>query len=250
MTANQPDATIETTDPSIDRYFPTEQWLERYGEALDADDALAESGEGWGVGWEGAMVFAIEDVPVEGRTVGDLPDELTDLLVAEVKSQGDEEIEELLESAPEAVRERVGSRPGTLESRVVDEILETELRASPERLWPELRAELPASADVLLDQLEAHLVDDDSVYAWLDLHDGGCRGTAVLDDPADRDRGFVVAGEYGQWRQLVAGESDVVNRIMSGEMEVDGDMQKLLENAAAATDLVDVAAELDTRFLF
>lgn len=63
MTANQPDATLETNDASIDRYFPTEQWLDRYGEALDAD-ALSESGEGWGVGWEGAMVFAIEDVPV------------------------------------------------------------------------------------------------------------------------------------------------------------------------------------------
>lgn len=250
MTANQPDATLETTDASIERYFPTEQWLERYGEALEADDALAESGEGWGVGWEGAMVFAIEDVPVAGRTVADLPDELTALVVEEVRSYGDDEIEELLESAPEAVRERVESRSGDLESRVVDEILETELRAAPDRLWPALREELPPIVGDLLEQLETHLGADDSVYAWLDLHDGGCRGTAVVEDPADRDHGFVITGEYGQWRSLVTGEDDVVNLIMSGEVDVDGDMQKLMQNAAAATTMVDVAADLDTRFLF
>lgn len=250
MTANQPDAALETADASIDRYFPTEQWLERYGEALQADDDLAESGEGWGVDWEGAMVFAIEDVPVEGRTVEDLPDELTALLVEEVRSYDDAEIEELLESAPEAVRERVDSRSGDLESRVVDEILETELRAGPDRLWPELRAELPPIFGALLEQLETHLGSDDSVYAWLDLHDGGCRGTAVVDDPDDRDHGFVITGAYEQWRGLVTGEDDVVNLIMSGEVDVDGDMQKLMQNAAAATDMVDVAADLDSRFLF
>lgn len=250
MTANETDATLGRNDTSIDRYFPTEQWLERYGDALEADDSLAESGEGWGVGWDGAMVFAIEDVPVEGRTVGDLPEELTGLVVAEVRSYSEAEIEALLETAPGAVRESVESREGDLESRVVDEILETELLATPDRLWPELREELPGVAVELLDQLETHLGTDRAVYAWLDLHDGGCRGTAVLDAPSERDHGFVITGDYGQWRGLVAGENDVVNLIMSGEMEVAGDMQKLMQNAAAATDMVDVAAGVDTRFLF
>lgn len=250
MTGNETDATLEGNGARIDRYFPTEQWLARYGEALAADESLAESGEGWGVGWEGAMVFAIEDVPVRGRTVAVLPDELTDLLIEAVRSYRDEEIEELLESAPGAVRDSVGSRSGDLESRVVDEILETDLGTGPERLWPELRAELSPPVADLLEQLETHLGDDDSVYAWLDLQDGGCRDTGVLEDPDERDHGFVITGEYGQWRGLVTGEDDVVNLIMSGEMEVAGDMQTLMQNAAAATDMVDVAADLDTRFLF
>jgi putative sterol carrier protein len=88
------------------------------------------------------------------------------------------------------------------------------------------------------------------VYAWLDLHDGGCRGTQVLEDLAERDHGFVITGAYGQWRGLVAGEDDVVNLIVSAEMDLEGDMGTLMQNAAAATDMVDVAAGLETRFLF
>jgi hypothetical protein len=44
----------------------------------------------------------------------DFPDELTAVLIEEVRSYSDEETTELLESAPGAVRESVESREGDL----------------------------------------------------------------------------------------------------------------------------------------
>lgn len=237
------------THESIDRYFPTEHWLERYEDALESDEDLSSSGEGWGVGWDGAMIFEITNVPLEGRTVGDLPEELSDLVVEEVESYSREEIETLLETAPEDVRSNVEARDGDLEDRVVEEILETDLEESPDRLWPELRAELPEVVADLLEQLETHLGDDDTVYTWIDLHDGGCRGTDIIDGPDDREHGFVISGAYEDWKGLVTGDGDVINLIMSGEMEIEGDMQKLLQYAEAATDMVDTAGDIDSKFI-
>lgn len=240
---------MSTTQQTLARYFPTRPWLEKYGSALEANDELAESGEGWGVDWDGAMVFEITDVPLEGRTVGDLPEELREEITDTVRSLSDDRLAELLEAAPEDVRSDVDARNGPLEERVLAELQETELRAAPDRLWPELEAELPELISSLLAQLDENLSEDGTVYAWLDVYDGGCRGVDVLDSRSERDHGFVITGGYESWRDLVTGDGDVINMIMSGEVELEGDMQKLLQYTEAATDLVDTAGELDSRFI-
>ena len=43
---------------------------------------------------------------------------------------------------------------------------------------------------------------------------------------------------------------DVVEAIMSGKLELDGDMQKILQYSDAALTMTDVASDLDKRFLF
>lgn len=240
---------MSTTEQTVERYFPTESWLERYGSALEADDELSESGAGWGVDWEGAMVFEITDIPVDSRTVADLPDELVDQVADPVDAFSETQLESLLETAPEEVRESVEARNGPLEDRVLDELLETELQLAPERLWPELTAGLPAVVVELLEQLDENLSDDRTVYAWLDVYDGGCRGVDVLDTRSERDHGFVIVGDYEAWKRLVTGDGEVINMIMSGELEMEGDMQKLLEYTEAATDLVDTAVDLDSEFV-
>lgn len=241
---------MTVTQQRLERYFPTEPWLERYGAALDADEELDESGEGWGVGWEGAMIFEITDVPLDGRTVEDLPDDLSSHVFDTVESFDNAELEALLETAPDDVRRSVESRTGSIRDRIVAELRETELVDATERLWPELREELPELLEELLEQLDENLTEDRTVYAWLDLHDGGCREVDVLEGRSERDHGFVLAGEYEQWQRLVTGDGNVVNMIMSGEIELDGDMQKLMQYTGAATDQVDIASDLDTRFIF
>lgn len=235
---------------SIEQYFPTEPWLEEYRAAINDSDAYAESSAGWGVDFDGSFVFQIGDVPVESSTFADLPSEIADAVDEELSALSDDEIEALLEDAPPAVRERVESREGSLEERVTGEILETPLAAVPDRIWPELRAELPDLVDDLLVQLEENMADDGTIYAYLDLHDGDCRGIDTVTDLDELEYGFRLVGEYGQWAKLVRGEGDVINMLMSGEFEIDGDMQKILQYSDAAVDLAEIASDVDSRFLF
>lgn len=240
---------MTTQQHSIDQYFPTEPWLHRYRDALEADEELSEVGEGWGVDWQGAMVFEITDVPVDERTIEDLPDELSGLVEERIDSFETAELEAFLEDAPADVRESVEARDGDLRDRIIAEIRETNLQEAPDRVWPELQAEFPDLVSELFDQLEANLSDDTTVYSWLDVYNGGCRDVAVIDGPDEREHGFVLTSEYETWRRLVRGDENVVNLIMSGEMELEGDMQKLLEYTEAATVLVDIASDLDSQFI-
>lgn len=240
---------MSATQHTLAEYFPTEPWLEKYQTALEENDDLAESGEGWGVGWQGSMVFEITDVPVDDRTVADLPAELREQMTEPIRSLPQEEVESVLEAAPADVREAVEARDGSLRERAIEELEATVLQEAPDRLWPELTAELPDMVVPLLDQLDESVTEDRSVYAWLDVYDGGCREVAVLDERSERDRGFVIVGSYEQWKRLVDGEGEVISMIMSGELELEGDMQKLLEYTEAATDLVDTAVDLDSKFL-
>lgn len=240
---------MSATQHTLAEYFPTEPWLEKYRTALEEGDDLAESGQGWGAGWEGAMVFEITDVPVDDRTVADLPAEIREQVTAPIRSLPEEKVESVLEAAPADVREAVEARDGSLRERAIAELETTVLQDAPDRLWPDLTAEHPEMVVQLLAQLDESVTADRSVYAWLDVHDVGCREVAVLDERSDRDRGFVIVGAYEQWRRLVDGDGEVISMIMSGDLELEGDMQKLLEYTQAATDLVDTAVELDSKFL-
>lgn len=233
----------------IETYWPTEPWLEQYRDALEASEALSEQAEDWGVDWEGAFVFHIQNVPVAEKTLGDLPPELVEAI--------EETIDELLAnhltvlaSAPEEVLEDVDSRSGSVRDRILATVLETPVGEAPDLIWPELRDELPALLDGLLTQVEENVVEGDTVYAYVDIYDGGCREVAVLDGVDDRDHGFVLRGRYEEWKNLVSGDADIIDQIMGGRMDVDGDMQTILQYSDAAVTMTEVAAGTESRFLF
>jgi putative sterol carrier protein len=241
---------MSTQQYSLEQYWPTEPWLEVYREAMDESDRLTETGDGWGVGWDGGMVFDIQGLPVTERTVGDLPDEVVAALEDAFESISDDRAQELIESAPAAVREDAEARSGSPSEALLAEILETPLGEAPERTSEELESELPGIFVDLMDQLEENVVEGDTVYAFLDLYDGGCREVEILQSLEDRDHGFVISGDYGHWKDLVSADADVINLIMSGDMEVDGDMQKILQYSDAAVVLTEIAGETESRFLF
>lgn len=233
----------------IQEYFPTEPWLQRYRDAIEASDAYAETGEDWGVDWNGAFIFQIEAIPFAERTLADLPEELVAGLDDRVRAMSDDEIETILEAGPDEVVEAVEAREGTVGDRALAELHATTLAAAPSRVWPELEAELPTVLRELLTQLDESVVDGDTVYAFLDVYDGGCREVEVLSSPDDRAHGFRLIGDYESWRSLVAGETGIIDLVMSGEFEVDGDMNTLLQYSDGAVALADIAADLETRFI-
>lgn len=235
---------------SIEGYFPTEPWLEQYREAINASEAVSKTGEDWGVGWHGEMIFHIKDLPLNDRTVGDLPPAVVDLIEEAFDSLSEDEIREIVAAAPKAIRTDIKSRGDDLRQAAYDELLETTLVDGPERMWPEMRDAAPKLLVEMIEQLEENLAGDATIYAWLDLYDGSCRNVAVLDDLNEREHGFVLSGEYAMWKGLVEGQADVISLIMGGEMELDGDMQKILQYSDSAVALTEVAADTESHFLF
>lgn len=241
---------MSTQQHSIEEYFPTEPWLETYGQRLDNSEQLSETGSGWGVGWEGGMVFHMKNVPLSDRTIADLPEELVGLIEDTLDSLSDERLEEIVSAAPEDVQEDIESRSGSIHEQTRAELLETSLDESSDRMWPEMEAEVPSILLDLIEQTEEHIVDGSTVFTYLGLHDGGCPEVDILTSLDEREHGFVIKGEYEQWKALVSGNANVINQIMDGDMEVDGDMQKILQYSDAAVVMTETSAETESRFLF
>jgi len=234
----------------LHRYFPTTAWLEEYKEALDDSPELDENGAGWGVDWNGDFVFNMQNLPIEENEVQDLPEEVWSALDTGIRQLPDDTLETVVESAPDDVRENIEAREGSIQERAANELLETKIADAPDKVWPGLRRVMPEILEDLLEELEHNVTEDGHVYAWIGLEDGGCYEVDTMMDLDERDKGFVLTGEYEQWVRLVNAEIDVVEAIMSGDLELDGDMQKILQYSDAALTMTDVAAEMDKRFLF
>lgn len=229
-------------------WFPSREWLEAYQAALNDNETYQEASEGWGVDFEGDFVFEITDVPAGETAVADLPDDLSDALRDNLESLSDERVDELLDDAPSALEDRMTEQEGSDHERLVAALLSTSIRDAPEVTFPSLREEYPEDLDNLLDQMERYL-HDDTIYAYIDLYDGECRETDVLEDTSARDPGFGLAGPYEHWRDLLEGV-DVMESIFSEDLELDGSTTTILPYSEAAQELGDTAGRVDDRYLF
>lgn len=195
--------------------YPTEQWLAAYERRLNESEALSEAGAGWGVDFDGDVYFVITGVPIEETTLGDLP-------------------AEALEGLPEQLR---------------GQLADVQLDRAAELVDDDVRGHMPARSSDLLRQVEED-VRDGTIHAYLALRDGGCDEVAVVADPDERDVGFVLRGDHGTWRGIVDGDVDPIAAVMSGDLEVEGDMQTILRYSDATVLLGEVAAGMETTHLF
>jgi hypothetical protein len=194
--------------------YPTEQWLEAYGRALDESRALDDIASGWGVGFNGDVLLVIDDVPLAETTLGDLP-------------------EEVLADLPADIR---------------DGISDVTLAEAPERFGETLRPSLPANVQDLLYQIESK-VHDGTIYAYVGLEGGDCTGTEVLADPESRDVGYVVKGPYQTWRRIVDGRP-VASAWLNGDLAIEGNKVRLVRYGSVLQLVGDVAADVETTHLF
>lgn len=241
-------STYETYE--LEEYWPTSRWLERYRAALNDNEELTEKGEGWGVGWNGDFIFEIRNVPGDERTIGDLPEEIWGVLQTAIENLDEDSLETVVSTAPDSVRRDIDARDGSLTRRTVAELRETPLSEAPDRVWPEFERLLPDLHNALLAEVEENVTAEGTVYAFIGLEDGECTGVDVLDDADEREHGIRLAGDYGAWKDLVRGEMDIIQAVMGGRLELDGDMQRILTYTDAAQAMTETAADLDTRFLF
>jgi putative sterol carrier protein len=195
--------------------YPTEQWLAAYRDRLNDSDELDEAGAGWGVDFDGDIYFVITDVPLSDTTLGELP-------------------EEAMEGLPDQLRDQLADIPLDTANELIDE---------------GIREQMPEQSRDLLRQVDEDITDR-TIYAFVGLKDGGCEEIGVVEDPAERDVGFRLRGSHETWRGLVDGTVEPIPAVMSGDLEVDGDMQKVLQYSDATALLGDIAAETETTHLF
>lgn len=229
-------------------WFPSSEWLETYRARLNENGTYDAASEGWGVDFDGDFVFEISELPVAETTIGELPDDLTASLRSELESIPDDDLSTLVDEAPAELRTRMEEREGPVRDRFVATLLATPVEDAPEVTWPALLEHVPDELEDLLDQLERYVVDG-TVHAYLDIFDGDCRETEVLERPPERDTGFVLQGSYGEWVEILEG-TDVLDAVFSQEMDLDGSVTTILGYGEAAQAMGDTATRIDTTFLF
>jgi putative sterol carrier protein len=235
---------------TTEQFFPTEPWLQKYQSAINADEAYAEQSEGWGVDFDGAFIFHITDIPLAEQTVSDLPDELVGLIDERFADLSDEEVEEIVAAAPEDVRADMEAQDGDATEAVYTELMAVSLDDISDWIWPALEEAVPPLLVDLIDQVDRYIVEGDTVYAYIDLYDSACRKVDVIENLDEREHGFIIHGDYDDWKDLVNGDAGIIDQLMGGVMELDGDMQKILQYSDAAVSLTDIAADTESRFLF
>ena len=90
--------------------------------------------------------------------------------------------------------------------------------------------------------------DGDPVRFRVDIDDGACTGTALVNGEADYD--FALRGPYEAWTALLTGELDVSEAVMDGTFDVEGNTMTLLQRQAAVSEMVGAAQSIDTEFQY
>ncbi|WP_458185542.1 SCP2 sterol-binding domain-containing protein [Haladaptatus sp. NG-WS-4] len=159
-------------------YFPSQAWFSRYEETINDDEEYNEMSEGWGVGFDGDIVFEMTEMPVDDLDVDSMPEYLHDEL----------------------------------------------------------------------DQYMNEIGTGYTGYAYLGLEDGRCTGSDLISGPDAVDAGFHLTAHNEDWEELLRGDTDIIQGLMSGKFELDGDMQKILQYSDSAQRLTSLAASIDATF--
>lgn len=108
-----------------------------------------------------------------------------------------------------------------------------------------------AMPDGLATELDRYVQERDGEYVgygFLGLEGGECTAAELVEGPDAVDAGFTLSADNDTWKRLMRGELGVVDGMMSGHFEIDGDMQKVMQYSQAAIVMTETAGEVDTEF--
>ena len=103
----------------------------------------------------------------------------------------------------------------------------------------------------LATELDRYVMEKDGSYvvdAFLGLEGGECPAARLVEGPDDVDPGVTLTADDDTWKQLMAGEIGVLDGMMPGQLEIDGDMQESTQYSQAAVRLTEIDAEIDANF--
>jgi putative sterol carrier protein len=87
-----------------------------------------------------------------------------------------------------------------------------------------------------------------TVYLFLSLYHGKSPDAALLASENEREAEFIIRGPFNAWRQVIEGEMDAVQGMMTRKFKVQGNLMKIMRYPKAVKEIVDCCALIETEF--
>ncbi|WP_306061745.1 hypothetical protein [Natronococcus wangiae] len=104
----------------------------------------------------------------------------------------------------------------------------------------------------LRNEFDAYVTEDDVTgytgYAYLRLEGGECTGARLLEGPGEVEYGFLLSATAAKWKSLLKGELGIVDGLMGGGFELDGNMRTILQYSDSVARLTELSASIDAEF--
>ena len=88
----------------------------------------------------------------------------------------------------------------------------------------------------------------ETVWGFLDLWHGACRGGGVVDPNVGAASTYVISAPYSRWREVLEGDLDPIRGMMQGKLRVQGDLPTIIRYVSAANELVHLTGTVVTEF--
>lgn len=89
---------------------------------------------------------------------------------------------------------------------------------------------------------------DHTTYLYLGLRHGKSTGAATVGSEGERETEFVIRAPYSTWRQVIEGELDPIQGMMTKRLKLSGNMMKIMRYPKAAQEIVACCAEVPTEW--
>lgn len=250
----------------LTQWFPTFDWFEEYSENLNSNRRYRKSSKGWGEEFDGDFVFQIDRIPTDRHRIQEFPDDLLrldmvpqhvwndvpDPLERDLRSKaGDRPVYEVFDVMSEEMHEDMPDHIRNLlyQARELFDDNPTYDRV-PDKISMPLREALPPELESLLRQLEEFVTDDHQAFAYMAFEDGRVVEIDMLDSPDERSHGFKLSGPYSFWREFIEGDDTIVETVLAGDLQPEGEMVFLLEYTDALVEMGETAKRIDARYIF
>lgn len=106
--------------------------------------------------------------------------------------------------------------------------------------------------EYLQEELDQYVTKtDDRGYvgrAYCRLENQQCTSSRLVEDFDEVDTGFVLSATTEKWKSLLRQEQGIIDGLMGGDFELEGNMQKILQYSDAAVRLTDLSGSVDAEF--
>jgi putative sterol carrier protein len=90
---------------------------------------------------------------------------------------------------------------------------------------------------------------DETAYVYLEAAAGKCTDARLLDDPSEKNPGFVVTGSYADFKPVVKGEADFLAAVVKGTFKLRGNMVKIMQYARFIRAVANSISSFDSEYL-
>jgi putative sterol carrier protein len=86
------------------------------------------------------------------------------------------------------------------------------------------------------------------IITYLDLWHGECRSACVVTDESEKTPAYRMWGPFSIMMQILEKKLDPVQAMMTGKLNLKGDMAQIMRMPRAATELVNCMTQFETEF--